>query len=35
MVVQKRDGTSETLTPAEFAQKYGFTNEPDKVRLSE
>jgi WD40 repeat protein len=35
MVVQKRDGTSETLTPAEFLQKYGFQNEPDKVRLTE
>jgi WD40 repeat protein len=35
MVVQKRDGTSETLTPAEFLQRYGFQNEPDKVRLTE
>jgi WD40 repeat protein len=35
MVVQKRDGTSETLTPAEFEQKYGFKNEPEKVRLLE
>jgi hypothetical protein len=35
MVVQKRDGTSETLTPAAFEQKYGFKNEPDKVRLTD
>jgi WD40 repeat protein len=35
MVVQKRDGTSETLTPGEFEQKYGFKNEPDKVQLGE
>ena len=33
MVVQKRDGTSETLTPAEFEKKYHFRNDPDKVRL--
>jgi WD40 repeat protein len=32
MVVQKRDGTSETLTPAEFQEKYGFQNDPEKVR---
>jgi WD40 repeat protein/serine/threonine protein kinase len=35
MVVQKRDGSSETLTPSEFEHKYGFKNEPDKVRLTE
>jgi WD40 repeat protein/serine/threonine protein kinase len=35
MVVQKRDGSSETLTPAEFEQKYGFKNDPAKVRLTE
>jgi hypothetical protein len=35
MVVQKPDGSSETLTPAEFEQKYGFKNEPEKVRLLE
>ena len=35
MVVQKRDGSSETLTPFEFARKYGFKNEPDKVRLTD
>jgi WD40 repeat protein/tRNA A-37 threonylcarbamoyl transferase component Bud32 len=35
MVVQKRDGTSETLTPAEFEQRYGWHNEPAKVRLVE
>ena len=28
LVVQKRDGTSETLTPADFKQKYGFKNDP-------
>jgi hypothetical protein len=33
MVVQKRDGTSETLTPAEFEQKYGFKNDPAQLRL--
>jgi hypothetical protein len=32
-VVQKRDGTTETLTSSEFERKYGFKNEPDKVRL--
>jgi hypothetical protein len=35
MVVQKRDGSSETLPPHEFERKYGFKNEPDKVRLIE
>jgi WD40 repeat protein len=35
MVVQKADGTTETLTPHEFERKYGFKNEPDKVRLLE
>jgi hypothetical protein len=34
-VVQKRDGTTETLTPREFEQKYGFKNDPEKVRLTE
>jgi WD40 repeat protein len=33
MVVQKRDGTSETLTPPEFEQRYGWKNDPAKVRL--
>jgi hypothetical protein len=33
--MQKRDGTSETLTPAEFEQKSGFKNEPEKVRLTD
>jgi WD40 repeat protein len=33
MVVQKRDGTSETLMPAEFEQRYGFKNDPAKLRL--
>lgn len=35
MVVQKRDGTTETLTPREFAQRYPFKNDPDKVRLTD
>ena len=35
MVVQKRDGTSETLTPPEFEQKYGFKNDPARVRLTD
>ncbi|MBI1913463.1 MAG: hypothetical protein HYS12_01715 [Planctomycetes bacterium] len=30
---QKPYGTSETLTPADFEQKYGFKNDPAKVRL--
>ena len=33
MVVQKSDGTSETLTVCEFMQKYNFKNDTDKVRL--
>jgi WD40 repeat protein len=33
MVVQKRDGTTETLTPRDFEDRYGFKNEPAKVRL--
>jgi WD40 repeat protein len=33
MVVQKRDGTSETLMPAEFEQRYGFKNDAAKLRL--
>jgi WD40 repeat protein len=35
VVVQKRDGSSETLTPAEFEQKYGAKNDPAQVRLVE
>ncbi len=35
MVVQKPDGTSDTLTPREFEQKYRFANDPDKVRLTD
>jgi hypothetical protein len=27
------DTGQETLTPAEFAQKYGWKNDPEKVRL--
>jgi WD40 repeat protein len=34
MVVQKRDGASETLTPAEFGRKYDFRNNPAQVRLT-
>jgi WD40 repeat protein/predicted Ser/Thr protein kinase len=33
MVVQKEDGGTETLPPAEFEQKYGWKNDPAKVRL--
>jgi WD40 repeat protein/serine/threonine protein kinase len=32
-VVQKRDGTSETLTPAEFQHRHGWKNDLGKVRL--
>jgi WD40 repeat protein len=35
MVVQKEDGTQEVLEPADFEQKYGFKNRPDKVHLLE
>jgi WD40 repeat protein len=35
MVVLKRDGTSETLTPSEFEQRYGWRNDPSKVRLTD
>jgi hypothetical protein len=35
MVVQKQDGTSETLTPAEFERKYGWKNDPGQVRLAD
>jgi WD40 repeat protein/serine/threonine protein kinase len=34
MVVQKRDGTTETLAPGEFEQKYGFKNDSATVRLT-
>jgi WD40 repeat protein/serine/threonine protein kinase len=33
MVVQKDDGTSEVLEPAEFERKYDFKNDPDEVHL--
>ncbi len=33
MVVQKDDGTQEVLEPADFEQKYGFKNDPNKVHL--
>jgi WD40 repeat protein len=32
-VVQKDDGTQELLEPADFEQKCGFKNEPDRVHL--
>jgi WD40 repeat protein len=32
-VTLRDDGSSETLSPAEFAEKYGWKNDPDKVRL--
>ncbi len=35
MVVEKDDGTQETLEPADFERKYGFRNDPAKVRLTE
>jgi sulfatase modifying factor 1 len=34
MVVQKDDGTQELLEPAEFEEKYGFRNDPARVRLT-
>ncbi len=33
-VVLTEDGHQETLPPAEFEQKYGWKNDPDKVRLA-
>ncbi len=33
-VVQTKDGT-ETLTPAEFAKRFGWKNDPDRVRVTE
>ncbi|HTU19425.1 MAG TPA: WD40 repeat domain-containing serine/threonine-protein kinase, partial [Gemmataceae bacterium] len=33
MVVQKNDGTQEVLEPADFEQKYGWKNDPNKVHL--
>ncbi|HTU21192.1 MAG TPA: WD40 repeat domain-containing protein, partial [Gemmataceae bacterium] len=35
ILVQRSDGTTETLTPHEFEQKYNFKNDPAKVRLIE
>jgi hypothetical protein len=35
MVVQKGDGTSATLTPAEFERQYSWKNDPAKVRLTD
>jgi hypothetical protein len=34
MVVQKDDGTQDVLEPAEFEEKYGFKNDPARVRLT-
>lgn len=34
VVVVTADGRQETLSIAEFSQKYGWKNDPDKVRLS-
>jgi WD40 repeat protein/tRNA A-37 threonylcarbamoyl transferase component Bud32 len=34
IVVQRRDGTSETLTPAVFEQRYGWHNDMERVRLT-
>jgi len=33
-VVQTDSGEHLTLTPAEFADKFGWKNDPDKVRLN-
>jgi dipeptidyl aminopeptidase/acylaminoacyl peptidase len=33
IVVQKRDGASETLPPADFERRYGWQNDPQRVRL--
>jgi WD40 repeat protein len=33
IVVLTDDGRQETLSPAEFEQKYGWRNEPEKVKL--
>ncbi|HTU19427.1 MAG TPA: serine/threonine-protein kinase [Gemmataceae bacterium] len=33
MVVERDDGTRETLEPAEFKRKYDFQNDPNKVHL--
>jgi WD40 repeat protein len=35
VVVQRRDGTSETLTLPAFEKRYGWKNDPDKVSLGE
>jgi WD40 repeat protein len=35
IIVQKRDGTSETLSPAAFEHLYGWKNDPAKVRLTD
>ncbi len=32
-VVQTDDGVQHTLTPADFAAKYGWKNDPERVRL--
>jgi hypothetical protein len=33
IVLQRPDGTSETLTIDEFERRNGWKNQPDKVRL--
>ena len=34
-MVQTDDGSQLTLTPDEFAAKYGWQNDPERVRLTE
>ena len=34
-IVQTDDGVQHTLTPAEFAEQYGWKNDPEKVKLIE
>ena len=34
-IVQSEDGVQHTLTPAEFAEKYDWKNDPEKVRLAD
>jgi hypothetical protein len=34
-IVQTDDGVQHTLTPAEFANQYGWKNDPKKVQLAE
>ncbi len=32
-IAETEDGVQHTLTPEEFAKKYGWKNDPDRVRL--